>query len=266
MASFEAVQIAAALWSSQNKRLINTVIDIIFDEKVDGRKNKRGKKRKATYYNCVWSEMLLRDQERLEDDSSREGKEFRLRFRVPYKIFTKLVEWTKLWREQSVDNPDGTAEFDACGNPRIPTTLLVLGCLRILGRGTCLDGILELSGISTTTMDRFFHKWCKNFRNELFPKFVYMPSSQSEIAEAMGPFAAVGFPGAIGSIDVVHVRWDKCPKIYTNLFTGKEGYCTIAYQVICDHSGKAISATSGFYGYVCISCLLVLHYLISYWY
>jgi hypothetical protein len=33
----------------------------------------------------------------------------------------------------------------------------------------------------------------------------------------MGPYAAVGLTGAIGSADVVHIHWGKCPdelKIY----------------------------------------------------
>ncbi len=43
----------------------------------------------------------------------------------------------------------------------------------------------------------------------------------------MQQYAAVGFPGAIGCTDVVHIWWDRCPTSLINLYTGKEGYPTI---------------------------------------
>jgi hypothetical protein len=59
---------------------------------------------------------------------------------------------------------------------------------------------------------------------------------------------AVGFPGAIGCTDVVHLWWDKCPMSLTNFYTVKEGYPTIAYEMTCDHSGRILYCTLGFYG------------------
>jgi hypothetical protein len=64
----------------------------------------------------------------------------------------------------------------------------------------------------------------------------------------MGDFRRVGIPGAVGSMDCTHVRWDMCPAEWSKYFTGKEGFPTVAYQVICDHSGFIMSCTPGFYG------------------
>ncbi len=63
------------------------------------------------------------------DHHSRESRKFRLRFRVPYVLFMRLLAWTRTWREYSPDNPTGVREMDACGSPRAPTELLLLGVL-----------------------------------------------------------------------------------------------------------------------------------------
>jgi len=54
----------------------------------------------------------------------------------------------------------------------------VLGVLRMLGRGTCLDGILELSDISPAVMSRFFHAWCAKFVEEMYPEHVRLPETK----------------------------------------------------------------------------------------
>jgi hypothetical protein len=118
----------------------------------------------------------------------------------------------------------------------------------MLGRSTELDGIEELSWISASAMSVFFHEWCAQCRNRLYPTVVKFPESDEEIKEVMSVFALVGFPGCLGSMDVVHVHWGRCPESQRVLHTGKEGYPTIAYQVIVDHLGRAMACTAGFYG------------------
>ena len=39
-----------------------------------------------------------------------------------------------------------------------------------------------------------------------------------------------------------------CPAFLANLATGKEGYPSIAYNVICDHQGRALAVLTGAYG------------------
>jgi hypothetical protein len=216
--AFEVV----SYWNSARAASL-IVAEEIYEDQPDGRKNARKRRRRIAHSESLWAK-TLEDREKLEEPSSREAELFRLRFRVPYPVFLSLVEWTKSWREKSPQNPDGVGTCDVTGNPRIPTDVMVLGVLRILGRGSCLDGIYELSGIHPSTMGPFLHQWTRKYRQLLYPLHVKMPDSKTEISEVLGAFAAVGFPGCMGSIDVVHVRWDKCPSHKTNLFTGKEGY------------------------------------------
>ena len=78
---------------------------------------------------------------RIRDPSAREGIDFRKRYRVPYPIYCKLV----------VISEDSTlfncASTDSWGRRGVPTELKILGVLRILGRGWCIDDVCESSGI-----------------------------------------------------------------------------------------------------------------------
>ena len=53
----------------------------------------------------------------------------------------------------------------------------------------------------------------------------------------MNVYAKMGLPGCVGSTDVVHVKWDRCPVRLYHLCKGKEGYPSLAIpllQIIID--------------------------------
>lgn len=190
------------------------------------------------YWESTWG-VMLRDPE-LQTIGSDARKTFMRRFRVPHSIFTRLVDWTKGWHEKHAT--------DAAGRPRCPTELKVLGWLRMVGRGVCFDDLEELSCIKSPTMHTFFHEFNRRCREELYPIHVRMPSNIEELMEIEAAYAAVGIPGACGSMDVVHIPLGACPHGLINVCTGKEGYPTLAYNVICDHSGRALALMPGAYG------------------
>jgi hypothetical protein len=45
-------------------------------------------------------------------------------------------------------------------------------------------------------------------------------------------YKEVGLPGAVGSVDVVHIKWSNCPAGHMNRSKGKEGYPTLAFKCI----------------------------------
>jgi hypothetical protein len=147
--------------------LIFDLVDFFDDDEVEEIKTRRNlgprpggsnQKGRPDYGSSPWAQML-RDPT-LRVPGSAAGKKFGERFRAPVPVFDKLMVSTVLWHETG----SGT---DAFGRPRIPTALKLLGVLRVLGRGTCFDGIEELSFISKPTMHSFFHKFCKWFRSEV---------------------------------------------------------------------------------------------------
>jgi len=143
-----------------------------------GKEGPRVRRPRTDPWNCTWGKMLLEQRHELEDPDSAEALSFRLRFRVPFPLFLSLVKWTSECFDWSPTNPTGIRPACRIGIPKHPTEMKVLGVLRMLGRGTCLDGILELSGISPAVMSRFFHAWCAKFVEKMYPEHVRLPETK----------------------------------------------------------------------------------------
>jgi hypothetical protein len=130
------------------------------DERIDHRTLPRPGGSNATgrpkYSESTWGKMMQRDIDKLRDSSSPEARLFRRRFRVPFGLFELILSWMVSWVAQT-----RKSEKDCTGRESIPLHLLLLGVLRMLGRGTCTDGIKELSDISETKMSTFFKDFCK---------------------------------------------------------------------------------------------------------
>ena len=112
--------------------------------------------------------------------------------------------------------------MDASGRARVPLSLLLLGVLMALGRGTCFDGIEELSNASAEVHRRFFHSFNAKFVQTYYSQYVFYPETPEDIQRAMNPYSRMGLPGCIGSVYCVHVRWDMCSAGITNLCCGKK--------------------------------------------
>ena len=129
------------------------------DEKVDHRTLPRPGKSNRTgrplYSQSTWGRMMERDIERLRDPSSDEAITFRRRFRIPFGLFEHILGWVRSWIAETRKR-----DKDVSGRDAVPLHLLLLGVLRMLGRGTCTDGITELSDISETKMNVFFKDFC----------------------------------------------------------------------------------------------------------
>ena len=131
-------------------------------------------------------------------------------------IFEMLMIDTRKWQCNA-------STHDVAGRQAISLELKVLGVLRILGRGSCLNGITELSSISESAMHNFLHSFTSWFRAEMYPRMATQPKSYSALEIAMGPYCALGLNGAIGSTDVVHIPWGRCAKNLKFCIWGKKG-------------------------------------------
>ena len=176
----------------------------IFDNKVDGRTLPRpGRSNlngRNNYESSCSGRMLKLDELKLRDPTSEESRIFRLRFRIPFAMFELLLSWVNDWLQNTVR----LGSSDCTGRQSVPTPLKLLGVLRILGRGACLDGTKELSKMSESTMWRFFHEFCAWHTEVIYPKFVSVPKTRHELEKIMGPYIALGLNGACGSTDAVH--------------------------------------------------------------
>jgi len=186
--------------------------------------------------------MMMLQDEGLRQPDSAVSKKFRRRFRVPYPVYLDLLDKTEM------ELGFTRRPLDFLGTQGVPLELQVLGVLRVLGRGTCFDGIEELSLADEETHRVFFHRWTKKFSDKYFTTYIHPPRNAEELARAIDIYTRMGLPGAMGSVDVVHVRWDKCPVTLTNICKGKEGYPSLGYECTVDHHLKYIAVTRGYYG------------------
>ena len=162
------------------------------------------------------------------DPATRAGKLFRQRLRVPYAMFLELVHETEhapFWKT--------VHDMDCTKRQRIPAKILVAASLRHLGKGhDFADSIRMDTNVSEGTLIAFHHKWTAYMASPIvFGRYIRAASTEDEIKHALGLYQTLGVPGCIGSIDVVHIPWERCPMSDRSFFVGKAGFPTIAFNV-----------------------------------
>ena len=66
-------------------------------------------------------------------------------------------------------------------------------------------------------------------------EIIKYPNTFDNLKTVMEKYAAKKLPGCSGSIDVVHLKWSNCPAGDYNRSLGKEGYPTLAFEVVTGH-------------------------------
>ena len=188
------------------------------------------------FWQTIWGKQLL--DRTTSNPLSQQGKLFRRRFRMPLPLFKYLV---KLCREYNI--------FDDINVSKIPLELKVLGCLRILGRDACSDDVTEVTQtfIAESTMNYVFKKFVNGMVNKIYPIFVKTPTGDY-LKDVLKTYASAGLPGCVGSMDCTHVKWSMCPKKRRFHAKGKEGFPSLAFQVVVDHHRRVTSVSQSFFG------------------
>jgi len=133
--------------------------------------------------------------------------------------------------------------------------------LRYLALGVPVNGLTEGSELSREALDNFFggydrhagHAqteigWFRWFVERFQEEWVQPPRTPGEIEEVQQVFGLCGFPGAISSMDAVHIPWDNAPSQENYLHKGKEGYATLVWNVNVTHSRRIIHVRGPYAG------------------
>jgi hypothetical protein len=212
-------------------------------EEIKQSKRRLARKERGAYTRSLWLRYIdVAEDDPLNDPDSHDAKVFKNRFRVTWWLFKNLLlPWTK---EQFPEKPD------AVGRMAMPVGLKLLGVLRILGRALHFDDIAEYidTGFKGEVLRVFFTEWVRRFSDCFYEEWIHPPSTDAEIAVARKPFEDAGIPGALGSVDGVHTRWDRCTQSNLNRHKGKEGFPTLGFQVVVLHTTWIVSVTKAFAG------------------
>ena len=117
---------------------------------------------------------------------------------------------------------------------KIKINLLIMGALAVLG-GTVhsFRQLPTVTNICATEHSHFFHLFISKLYS-IRSEYIYMPRDTEELQSIMKRYEEVGLPGAMGSMDVVHVKWSRCPKGDFNRAKGKESYPSLGFECISD--------------------------------
>lgn len=119
--------------------------------------------------------------------------------------------------------------------------------LKVLGGGNCFNDISGFSRMSRQTAETAFHLFCEKFSVALWDSWVYLPEGE-ELKKVEEIYRKCGYPGAIGSVDCTHFKWEGTPFSERTIHQGKEGYASVVVEATCDHSGRIIAATKSYPG------------------
>ena len=115
---------------------------------------------------------------------------------------------------------------------KIKSESMVMGVLAILG-GTVSSfrQLPMMTHVCATEHSKFFLLFVQKL-SSIADKYIYLPRDEEELHRVMGDYEEVGLPGAVGSMDVVHVKWSNCPAGDFNQVKGKESYPSLVFQCI----------------------------------
>ena len=197
-----------------------------------------GRTEKIDYFkHSKWGRDIL--DPRINNARSKEGKAFRRNFRLPFPVFSKVLvpECDRL----------NVFEVSNLARVRVPTEIKVMICLRILGRGAYNEDVGEMGVCFRSSVHAIFRKFLLNFTPAFYSLYVREPTGE-KLKKIMQAYAAIGLPGAMGSVDVTHIFWGKCPKDLQASCIGKEGKPTVAFETVVDNSYEILSVSKLIYG------------------
>ena len=130
---------------------------------------------KVNYLGTDWWAMFRRLEQDLGDpanDFCRDGKIFRMRFRLPFSEFHPLYETVR-------DEEWFGVEKMSKRIPPLP--LKMMGVFRLLGRNLVYDDIYEISKIKAETMRGFFRGFTHQFSRRFYDEWMRQPQTTADI-------------------------------------------------------------------------------------
>jgi len=202
------------------------------------------------FQSCWYHKFLMPDKDGVEGSRSKtqriSGRDRQGAFRATFRLtLDKVEKIAQLMINKNVIMP--TRRINTAVAVQVKAELHVLGALCVVGHGLPFGVISTYSNISKEEHRLFFHKFI-DFFFEQHKDYIYLPRDANELRNVMQKYRAVGLPGAMGSKDVVHVKWSRAPAGDFNRCKGKESYPSIAFQCISDFNRRIMGVSRAQYG------------------
>lgn len=199
-----------------------------------------GQMRQMAYTDTAWYQNYVQSPNL---SSKKFHKKFRRRFRCRYDSFQKHL---KQVQDDPMFQTWSKHNRDCCGNKPVPIELLLLGALRYIGRGWCLDDLEEATCIGEETHRRFIHVYITWGATSLYKEYVRLPKDAQEAKEWSAEYTRAGFPGCLSSGDATHVGMLKCQfKLKQYMMSHKLDMPSRTYNIHVTHRRRILYTTSG---------------------
>ena len=130
---------------------------------------------------------------------------FRSHFRVPLTTIDSLMEMH--FRNGWVNYTGRCSTYHRLS---IRTQLFIMCALEYLGNRKPHRQFTTDTNMYRTEHLNFFHRFLENM-NSVKSEYIFYPRDMEELQTTVRDYADQHLPGAGGSIDVVHVKWSRCP-------------------------------------------------------
>jgi hypothetical protein len=171
----------------------------------------------------------------IRDEESRQGKHFRKDHGVPWQVFEDFVKTV----DEKFSPRRGLRKLN-----EIPFELRVMVCFRHLCLGGPLNQHQASYSLDYSSFRKFFLESFLVWMEDKKEDYIQLPRKDAEINHVEILLRACGHPGAIGSIDFVHIGLHKCRYTLKVQCTNtgdadSKGKPSLVFQVVVSHTKKS---------------------------
>lgn len=167
-------------------------------------------------------------QDYFSENPTYSDEQFRRRFRMSRKVFTKIVTDIETANLYFVQKPD------AAGKMGLTSLQKCTAAVRQLAYGMPADAIDEYVRMAESTSLKSLEEFCKTIIRIYGPKYLRYPTA-ADIADLLRIGEKRGFPGMLGSLDCCHWTWKNCPTAWAGQYRGKEKKPTIILEAVASY-------------------------------
>ncbi len=110
--------------------------------------------------------------------------------------------------------PELQQRVDAAGRPGAYSWQKILCALRRLGDGSSYNSLDDQARMSFESMRQSFRAFVRAVRKCYATEYLHRPPTLGELRALEHAYAQKLFPGCIGALDCMHLRWKNCPKAW----------------------------------------------------
>lgn len=158
---------------------------------------------------------------------------FRQAFRVPLKLYWKLHD------ELVLAEPLFAQKKDAFGRRGHTSHQKILSPLRRLGNGISYNQMDDMCRMSPETQRQYFRLFIKVVNDRFGYVFLNREPELDELRSVISGYEEVGFPGCVGCLDCMHVKWKNCPRAIKGQYFNPKAdgkLATISCEALCDRN------------------------------